>query len=89
MPKEISDVEKAEVMFKLARKDNWGHRYDRLEHFKRFEHLSTIIKELSKTGWLLIYKKPQFTGVALNTQHKKEIIEFIENHMPHVKGMVE
>ena len=89
MPKEVYDVEKAQVMFKLARKDNWGHKYDRLEHFKRFENLSLIIKELSKTGWLLVYKKPQFTGISLNTQHKKEIVEFIEKHMPHVKGMVE
>ena len=88
MPKTISDIEKAQVMFKLARKDNWGHKYDRLEHFKRFEHVNTIIKELSKTGWLLIYKKPQFTGIALQTKHKKEIIAFIEHHMPHIRGKI-
>ena len=89
MPKETHNTEKAQVMFKLARKDNWGHKYDRLEHFKRFGNLSTLVKELSKKGWLLVYKKPQFTGIALNTQHKKDIIEFIEKNLPHVKGMVE
>ena len=82
------DLEKAQVMFKLARKNNWGHKYDRLEHFKRFQNLNLIVKELTKQSWLLIYNKPQFTGISLNTQYKKEIVTFIENHMPHVKGMI-
>ena len=89
MPEEAHDLEKAQAMFKLARKNNWGHRYDRLEHFKRFEHLSMIVKELSVIGWVFLYKKSQYTGIALNTQYKKEIIAFIEQHMPHVRGVVE
>jgi len=88
MTKEDTELEKAQVMFKLARKDNWGHKYDRLEHFKRFQNINKIIKELSKFGWILTYNKPNFTGVSLNTQNKKEIIEFIENKMPHIKGMI-
>jgi len=82
------DVEKAQIMFKLARKNNWGHKYDRLEHFKRFQNRDLIIKELTKQGWLLVYNKPHFVGISLNTEYKKEIIYFIETHMPEVKGMV-
>lgn len=80
--------EKAEIMFKLARKNNWGNCYDRLEHFKRFENLELAIKELSKIGWLIIHKKGKFTGISLNTRNKREIIEFIEKEMPHLRGMV-
>ncbi|HLC31525.1 MAG TPA: hypothetical protein VJK51_02575 [Candidatus Nanoarchaeia archaeon] len=82
------ELEKAQVMFKLARKNNWGHRYDRTEHFKRFQNLNDIIKELSKEGWLLLYKKPNYLGISLNTQHKKEIVELIEKNMPHIKGII-
>ena len=84
----LTDLEKAQIMFKLARKNNWGHRYDRTEHFKRFENLTDAIKELSKSGLLLIYKKPHFVGISLNTEHKKEVIEFIERNMPHIKGVI-
>ena len=89
MPKEDLEQEKAQIMFKLARKNNWGHKYDRLEHFKRFQNLDKAIKELSRIGWLLIYKKPNFTGVSLNSQYKKEIIGFIEGKMPHLAGIIE
>ena len=88
MPKEDFELEKAQVMFKLVRKNNWGHKYDRLEHFKRFQNLDYVVKELSKIGWLIIYKKANFTGISLNTQHKKEIIDLIEKEMPHIKGMI-
>ena len=40
------DLEKAQIMRKLARKDNWGHKYDRTEHFKRFQNLNKCVKEL-------------------------------------------
>lgn len=83
------DLEKAQLMSILARsKGNWGAKYDRLEHFKRFQNLKEIIKELSKRGWLLVYNKPNFTGISLNTQFKREIIEFIEKEMPHLKGII-
>jgi len=83
------EKEKAQLMFKLAfSKKNWGAKYDRLEHFKRFQNLDKIIKELNKIGWLLITKKPDYTGISLNTQFKKEIIEFIELHMPEVRGWI-
>jgi len=85
----ISDLEKARLMFKLARKNNWGNCYDRTEHFKRFQHLQDAVKELSKLGWLIVHKKSKFTGISLNTQFKKEIVEFIEANMPHVKGMIQ
>ncbi len=88
MPKEDLELEKAQIMFKLARKTNWGHRYDRLEHFKRFQNLNTIVEELSKIGWILIYNKHNFTEISLNTQNKREILMFIEGKMPHVKGMI-
>ena len=84
-----SDLEKAQLMSVLARsKGNWGEKYDRTEHFKRFQNLKEIIKELSKQGWLIIYNKPKFTGISLNTQFKREIIEFIERKMPHLKGII-
>ena len=82
------DLEKAEIMFKLARKDNWGNKYDRTEHFKRFQNLNKAIKELLNLGWIIIHKKPNFTGISLNTSYKKEVVEFIEKNMPYMKGMI-
>jgi len=82
-----SDLEKAQVMFKLTRKNNWGSKYDRLEHFKRFPNLDKIVKELSGRGWIIIYKKPKFTGISLDNRHKSEIKEFVETRMPYLKGM--
>ncbi len=83
-----ADSEKAQIMFKLTRKGNWGSCYDRLEHFKRFASLDQSVKEISRIGWLLIHKKGKFTGISLNPQFKKEIIEFIEKEMPHLKGVI-
>ena len=84
-----SNLEKAQLMSVLARsKGNWGEKYDRIEHFKRFQNLKEIIKELSKRGWLIVHNKPKFTGISLNTQFKREIIEFIEREMPHLKGII-
>ncbi|HLD97991.1 MAG TPA: hypothetical protein VI815_01560 [Candidatus Nanoarchaeia archaeon] len=83
-----SNIEKAQVMFKLARKDNWNNRYDRTEHFKRFQNLNEILKELSKNKWVIIYNKPNYTGISLNTEYKKEIIEFIEINLPNLKGII-
>ena len=84
-----SDLEKAQLMSVLARgKGNWGGKYDRLEHFKRFQNLNEIIKDLSKIGWLIIHKKPKYTALSLNTKFKKEIIEFIELEMPYLKGVI-
>lgn len=80
------DLEKAQIMFKLTRKNNWGACYDRTEHFKRFQNLDEIIKELSKIGWIIVHKKPQYTGLSLNTEFKREIIGFIEREMPYLKG---
>lgn len=81
-------LEKAQIMFKLARKGNWGNSYDRLEHFKRFARLKDAIKELSRIGWIIIHKKANFTGISLKTEQKKEIIEFIETQMPCLKGKI-
>jgi len=83
------EKEKAELMFKLAfSKKNWGAKYDRLEHFKRFSNLDKIVKELNKIDWLLIKNKPNYTGISLNTKYKKEIIEFIEEQLPYLKGVL-
>lgn len=84
----LIDLEKAQIMFKLARKNNWGAKYDRTEHFKRFKSLKETIKELSKKGWIIIYQKGQFTGISLNSHFRKEIIDFIVINMPYVKGMI-
>ena len=59
-----SSLEKAQIMFKLTRKNNWGACYDRLEHLKRFQNLDQIIKELSKIGWLIIHIKPNYTAIS-------------------------
>ena len=83
-----SDLEKAQVMFKLLRKDNWGAKYDRTEHFKRFPNLNKIIKELHKTGWVILKKKTNYLGISLNPEHKKEIEGFIIKQMPHVENMI-
>lgn len=81
------EKEKAQLMFKLAySKKNWGAKYDRLEHFKRFQNLKEIVKDLKNKGWLLTKKKPNYTGISLNPKYKKEIIEFIEKHMSELNG---
>jgi len=82
------NLEKAQVMFKLTRKGNWGACYDRTEHFKRFQNLDNIIKELQKKDWLIIHKKSKYIALSLNSKHKKEIIEFIEKEMPYLKGVI-
>lgn len=82
------EIEKAQVMFKLSRKNNWNNCYDRTEHFKRFQNLNQIIKELSNIRWLIVHKKAKFTGLSLNTQYKKEIVEFIEAQIPHLSGII-
>lgn len=84
-----SDLEKAQLMSVLARsKGNWGEKYDRTEHFKRFQNLKEIIKELSKKGWIIVHKKPKFEAISLNTRYKREIVEFIEKEMPYIKGLI-
>ncbi len=83
------EKEKAQLMFKLAfSKKNWGAKYDRTEHFKRFQNLDKITKELNKIGWLLIKHKPKYTGISLNPAYKREIIEFIETNMPEIRGWI-
>ena len=81
------ELEMAKIMWKLARKNNWGACYDRLEHFKRFPNLDTAVKELEKKKWILSHKKP-FKAISLNTKYKKEIVEFIEREMPYSKGVI-
>ena len=82
------DLEKAQIMRKLARKDNWGHKYDRTEHFKWFQNLDNCIKELEKIGWIIVYKKGRFTGLSLNTQYKTEIRKFIVLHIPEMQDII-
>lgn len=83
------ELEKAQLMFALARsKGNWGAKYDRVEHFKRFQHRNEIIKELSKQGWIIVYHKPQYKAISLNPKFKKEILEFIEKQIPYTKGII-
>ncbi len=84
----LHELEKAQIMFKLARKENWGGKYDRTEHFKRFQNLNESLKELSKKEWIIIHYKGKFTGISLNPQFKKEIKEFIISQMPNVKEMI-
>ncbi len=83
-----SELEEAQFMFKLARKGNWNASYDREEHFKRFQNLKGIIKNLSQKSWIIIHRKPKFEAYSLNTEHKSKIIEFIERQMPHIKGVI-
>ncbi|MBI3623676.1 hypothetical protein HY212_06385 [Candidatus Pacearchaeota archaeon] len=83
------ELDKAKLMPILARgKSNWGAKYDRLEHFKRFQNLDEIVKDLVKLGWLIFYKKPNYKAISLNPKYKLEIIEFIETQMPYIKGFI-
>ena len=85
----VGNLEKAQLMSILARsKRNWGNKYDRLEHFKRFQNIKQILKELSKIEWVIIHNKPKFTAISLNPKYKKEIINFIEEQMPYLKGVL-
>jgi hypothetical protein len=81
------DIEKSQLLFKLVRNHTWNNIYDRLEHFKRFQNLDLIIKELSNIGWIIFHKK-KFKAISLNTRYKKGIIEFIEFHLPYLKGVI-
>ena len=83
------NLDKARLMSALARgKANWGASYDRMEHFKRFQNLNDIIKDLSRKGWIIIHKKPGFESISLNPKYKKEIIEFIDEQIPDLKGII-
>ena len=83
------EKEKHQLMFKLAySKKNWEAKYDRLKHFKRFANLKEMVKELENLGWLIVKKKTNFIGISLNPKFKKEIIEFIEEQMPEIKGQM-
>jgi hypothetical protein len=83
------NLEKAQIMYKLARgKGNWGAKYDRLEHFKRFQNLDDCIKELAKIGWILVYYKANYTAISLDSKYKAEIIKFIEENIPYVVGTI-
>lgn len=81
------ELEQAQIMFKLARKGNWGASYDREEHFKRFQNLDEAVKDLENKGWIMRHKK-SYKTLCLNPKFKREIIEFIEREMPYLKGMV-
>jgi hypothetical protein len=80
--------ERARLLYKLIGKNNWNACYDRLEHFKRFQNLKEYIKDFSNSGWIIIHKKPDYTAISLNTQYKKEIIEFIEINLPELRGLI-
>ena len=83
------NLDKARLMSALARgKANWGASYDRMEHFKRFQNLNDIIKDLSRKGWIIIHKKPGFEAISLNPKYKKKIIEFIDEQIPDLKGII-
>ncbi len=85
----LLELEKAQLMFTLARrKGNWGKKYDRLEHFKRFQNLKQIVKDLSKINWILVYNKPNYVAISLNPKFKKEIIEFIKEKLPYTQEMI-
>jgi len=85
----VTDLDKAQIMFKLTRsKGNWGGKYDRLEHFKRFPNLKQAVKELAKNGWIIVKQKPNYTGISLNNEYKKEIMKFIIKELPYVKKMI-
>jgi len=78
----------AQIIYKLIGKNNWNACYDRLEHFKRFQNLDKCIKELSKIGWIINHKKPNYYAISLNAQYKKKIIEFIENNLSELRGVI-
>lgn len=44
---------------------------------------------LFKLGWLIFHKKLNYESISLNTQYKKEIIEFIELQLPELKGNIQ
>ena len=85
----VTNLDKAQLMYKLARsKGNWGAKYDRLEHFKRFPNLKDAVKELAKSRWILIKHKPNYTEISLNSKYKKYIIEFIKKERPYLKELL-
>ena len=53
------------------------------------DYIKEAVKELSKIGWIIIRKKTKYTGISLNPEYKKEIVEFIEKELPHLKGMIQ
>ena len=50
--------------------------YGNFGNTTKFESAKEIIKELANLGWLIVRKKPKFTGISLNTSFKKETRSF-------------
>ncbi len=73
----INEEETAAIILKLIGKNNWGAKYDRTEHFKRFPNLKKIIKELQRADWLILKKKSNYLGISLNPKCRKEIYDFL------------
>lgn len=82
IPIKRMELEKQQIIIKLLAKKNWGGKYDRLEHFKRFPNLKKCLKELIKLNWVIIKQKTDYTGISLNPHKKRDIFEFIEDYAP-------
>jgi len=57
---------------------DWQWRWEKLKRFLEQEEAEAEI----------IRKKPNYTGISLNSHYKKEIVGFIEKHLPEMKGIL-
>jgi len=82
----LSDDEiKADIMYRLLRRDCWGARYlpiDTLVHWlskkvrRDGQRVRRILRELVNDGYLLHHKRG--TTVSLNPARSREIEEFVK-----------
>jgi len=87
---ELSDEQvKADIMYRLFRKDCWGAKYLPVntivhwigKHVKRNgKRVEKMIRELVKEGYLLVHKKGG--TISLNSTRSHEISEYIEKNSP-------
>jgi len=89
MQGELSDEEiKADIMYKLFRKDCWGAKYlpfDAMVHWigkqvkRNGKRVEKMMKELIKEGYLFVHKKGD--TISLNSSRSKEIAEYIQKNL--------
>ncbi len=85
----LSDEQiKADIMYRLSRKDCWGARYlptDTIVHWmgkhikRNGKRVEGMIKELVKEGYLFVHKKGG--TISLNPSRSREIAEYIQKNL--------
>lgn len=74
---------KAKILFKLARRRNWGASHTSFDNLKKgfkqheYEHVKNTVNELIKISWILSKPTPYGLEVSLNPRCSKEIKDLL------------